>query len=78
MKSQRHAPNDKAASRKFELQETQATREYRARMFRQYVITGMIATGLVFMVLGIPGSLTVVLGGGSLLLGHSVTSKFRG
>jgi len=87
MKPQRHAPMKKtpcngaqktAQDQKLAQMERQATREYRARMFRQWVITATIATGLVFMAVGIPGGETIALTGSTLLAGHSLSSKVIG
>jgi hypothetical protein len=81
MKLQRRAPKKKALRTqavKLDLQEKQATREHCARMFRQWVIAGMIAAGLAFMAVGIPGGESVAIAGGSLLVGHSLSSEFSG
>lgn len=91
MKPQRHAHGKNAPSnerqkseekkvekseQKATQQEIKATREYRAYWFRQWVLTGVIAIGLVFMALRIPGGETIVLSGAGFLTGHSLSTKF--
>ena len=62
---------------RLEQENEQAARACWERRFCLWVYTGVIATGLGFTAAHVPGGEQIVLGGGSLLAGHSIVSKLK-
>jgi hypothetical protein len=81
MQDKRHSANKKSLGKKPSKpsrEPSAAQLQHKERRFVMGVITTMMAAGLLFMALHVPGGERIALSAGSLLTGQSVISKLKG